>query len=323
MKRWGLLFFFMLAGTLIYAQNHSSIVFPKVGDITYYSRVDWKGERSDLEIENTRDWPLAMLRPSYIQTSSFESAVFENDAPEGCDMIWHKTKQESLYLAKNEDGLKVIAIKAKTPFTKSGSLVFNVEGDRYMITTDNFSNDRWSNPYTLRAKLSRDDCSYEFDFLPENTDSLKINIGQLASNRAKHLGNIKLYHTESQATLVTTVVRSEVTLEIKYKDNPTWYNYSINKLKYPPFFLRYLSRLPIKEYRYYIPNYIFPVVEYKMINEEFTEVFIQDKENVFNVPSADLLDKKMMAYPNPTLGPINFTLLNYPEGKLFFITWII
>lgn len=318
------LFLYILLSVTVLAQNRGAIILPQVGDLTYYSQVDWNGERSDLELENIRDWPLKSLRPSYIQQSQFLDANDLADVPDGCDMVWNKTQNEGLYFANDEGGLQIIAVKAKTPFTKSGSLIFKVEGKRYMLTKDNFEKSKWTNSYTLKAKLAKEDFSHEFDFLPENTDSLKIDIAQLESNRAKHLGNIELYHIDDQATLVTSLVRSEVTLEIKYKNNPEWFSYTINKLKYPPFFLRYLSRLPIKEYRYYVSNYIFPIVEYKLINEEFKEVFVQDKDNVLKVPSANLLDKKMMAYPNPTFGDINFTLLNYPEGayrlEVFTIT---
>ncbi|MBK8112560.1 MAG: hypothetical protein IPK46_20730 [Saprospiraceae bacterium] len=82
--------------------------------------------------------------------------------------------------------------------------------------------------------------------------------------------------------------------------------------------VRMLDSKKYSRVEFYSPDYGGPMVAYEVINNGIPTVEYQNRDIAANVMHLTHDDNGIVAYPNPTFGPVVIDLFNYPYDQYNF-----
>lgn len=317
MKILSTLFAFFLTAPF-YGQSTKSL--PQAGD-TYYRCTHI--EKSETFLVNPTDigyWDFGFLRSYYTIKENFEKAStgkFSKSFP-GSTLVWKKANGTEEYLYTKDGGLYSLGMAMEVPYKKSRWEILRYEPAKKIMQAGTKKGQQWTQKYTMVVKIARADVTVASNFIPAQYDSLLLEIEYSENGEYTDDGDLS-YGQNTTAVSRIEYNMSQFLRTKSKKGNGKWQNYEkFNGNTLPPALSSMLRFQKYSRVEFYSPDYAGPMVAYEVINNGIPTVEYQNRDIAANVMHLTHDDNGIVAYPNPTFGPVVIDLFNYPYDQYNF-----
>ena len=295
-----------------FGQDSIKLKPPVPGESTYYSDIDWNKNDIFSSIDYVK-WDYSNLRPTTIVKENFTKYNGNHQFSTTPTVQWNKGVGDIHYYAIENNEVVLVGETKKSDFTTSQVVHYDIKGIAVEYPLTLYSDMVITNQYDKVAKLSMDEVT-SFSSLPTNCDSLKVIISIEEYATFSGVRDFILYHSQAPAIMKNTHDQSTLAFQIKFKDDSNWYPYVYNRVDVPASLMPIASKAYTRTYKYYNTDYTFPVFSFRRTNRNIHEISLQDKSNVFNVPTIEVGGKTITTITEPGSDIFNFKLINYPIG---------
>lgn len=293
---------------------------PEAGDIYYRCTHVEKSETFLTKPTDVGFWDFGFVRSYFTIKEHFEKAKagrFSKSFP-GATLVWKKANGTEEYLYTKDGGLYSLGVAMEVPYKKSRWELLRYEPARKIMQSGTKKGQQWTQKYTQVIKIARADVVVPSNFIPAQYDSLLLEIEY--SENAEYTDDGYLSYGQNPTAISRIEYNMSQFLRAKSKKgNGKWQNYEkFNGNTLPPALSSMLRFQKYSRVEFYSPDYVGPMVAYEIINNSIPTVEYQNRDLAANVMHLNHDDNGIVAYPNPSFGPVVIDLFNYPYDDYNF-----
>lgn len=308
------------SNAVVAQQSISGKIIPQVGDVNYRVENEISIAPSYLEKDGDK-WNFNFLNFPYVSEDQYinlKDAKYYAYFPEA-DLVLQKINGEEEYFRKSEDKLYLLGRAINTSFTRSNVVIQKYAPAQLILDTSWKPGMKYNSVYKSKIKLAVTDLYSRYGAIPAGTDSILIENLTREISTIKDWAKMDIYEATEMVQHHVSDYKNKFYFKVKAKGETKWKARNINYTILPEDLQKYTFSGTATSNKYYSNDYqgvflSYLVYDQKEVNESAKPLRItfQDKKNNIQIRKSKNSGPDVIAYPNPTYGPINFELIGVP-----------
>jgi hypothetical protein len=296
----------------IFVFSQYSNALPSAGKFSYNCTYDGFLESYLLEKSPKNIYEFSFLSPTWSLKEVYQKANLGKHAAQfpKAQLVHLKTNNLEEYCYVKDGSLYSMGFVQDVAFTKDHKLTVKYFPHRRLFFVNGKKGNRYSNNYTAEIRLSKNDCRNIFF----QDDSIKYSI--VVSEQVIINGEGPLNLSTNSHQVQRHDVAKDVRISIKSKKfGSTWKDNIFASTSWPKELQEIFPNGKYEHIFFLAKDMTGVFMEYDIINDDVKNFKFQQMELSPLSYNIDYDDANVIAHPNPTTGPINFELFNYPFGN--------
>lgn len=239
------------------------------------------------------------------------------------DLVLLKTNGEEEYYQIVNDNLYLQGRTIISSFTKSNMVVQKYTPAVLVANPSWKEGQKYSVIYKASIKAAVEDLSSRYGAIPAGTDSIMIENLVRESATVGGWSDLQLFESTQQVQSHRASFRSKYYFKVKAEGADKWTTRKVTRARLPIELQDATRDGESKRHKFYSRAYKGIYMQYdkweaSQINEKESPILMsfQDDVNPIKIRKTTLSGPDVIAYPNPTYGPINFEILGLSPQDL-------
>ncbi len=288
---------------------------PKVGNVQYNCEHFSKVEPFMLTNENKEYWNFNFLFSYWSIKEIYAEAKSSKNhkAFPTATLVLNKVDNEEEFFYIKDGSLLSLGKIIDVTYNNKGREVIHYNPAKRVINTTKKVGQTYTNVHTTWMKFAKNNMKDGYNFIPENHDSMYVEITVNESARVVDELNLIYSDTPKKAQKHEFNVIPVVKVKVKNTKDANWQVYEKSSLQKVPEELKtYIRAQKHLRTDFISPDYKGVLLSYEIQNKNVVNCFYQDMEPSPYMKNVNFDTSDAIASPNPTTGNIAVRLFNHP-----------
>jgi hypothetical protein len=296
--------------SLSFSQSYDASL-PKLGNVTYKCNYIGFVQPAFFNKESATNYDFNFLTTTWSIKEVMRptaSSLYKKTFPQANIVHLKANNEEEFYNVKNgacySYGKIIESRNSRKPL-----IVKHYPYDMHYSTVIRVGN-RYTNNYRTEIKLAKRDLLYT-NLNTIREDSIKVEITTKENVQATFEGTIELSDKKRKARRYEAQVTNTISTYIK-KAGESWRPSNIAFSALPVEIINLYKAKAYTHVFFLNPDFVGPIMSYDFIDGEIKNISFQENEVSPLSINFSYDEGEIIAWPNPTVGPITFEIFNYP-----------